>query len=212
MARILRRGFEEEGYAVDSASDGTDAVWLASENAYDCIVLDVMIPDPDGLEVCRVLRTKSVWSPIVLLTARADVGDRVRGLDTGADDYLTKPFSFEELLARVRAVMRRGTDERPAVLRVADLTLDPAARAVQRGGTSIDLTPKEFSVLEYLMRNAGRVLTRTEIREHVWDWSYEGSSNVIDVYIRYLRAKIDTPYEIELIRTVRGVGYTIGAP
>jgi two-component system OmpR family response regulator len=212
MARILRRGFEEEGYAVDSAAGGDDAVWMATENAYDCIVLDVMIPDPDGFEVCRLLRAKSVWSPVVMLTARAAVGDRVRGLDAGADDYLTKPFSFEELLARVRAVMRRGTDERPAVLRVGDLTLDPAARIVHRAGSSIDLTPREFSVLEYLMRNAGRVLTRTAIREHVWDWSYEGSSNVIDVYIRYLRSKVDKPHDVELIRTVRGVGYTIGSP
>jgi two-component system OmpR family response regulator len=211
MADILRRGLEQEGYAVDTVAEGTDAIWMATENPYDCIVLDVMIPGPDGVEVCQSLRSKAVWTPIVMVTARGSINDRVRGLDVGADDYLTKPFSFEELLARVRALIRRGAVERPAELKVADLTLDPAQRRVHRSGQEIRLTPKEFSLLEFLMRHPDEVLTRTRIREHVWDWSFEGSSNVVDVYVRYLREKVDRPFVKSLIRTVRGVGYAIGS-
>jgi two-component system OmpR family response regulator len=212
MAGILRRGLEEEGYAVDTTGEGAEAIWMATENPYDCIVLDVMIPGPDGIEVCRRLRNESIWTPIVMLTARAAVPDRVRGLDVGADDYLVKPFSFEELLARLRALLRRGPIERPAHLEVGDLMLDPATRRVERGGVEIELTPKEFALLEYLMRHAGDVLTRTRIREHVWDWGFDGSSNVVDVYIRYLRHKVDKPFGKQLIRTVRGVGYAISPP
>lgn len=210
MANVLRRGLEQEGYAVDTVADGSDAIWMATENPYDCIVLDVMIPDPDGMEVCRALRTRSVWTPIVMVTARGAVQDKVRGLDVGADDYLTKPFSFEELVARVRALIRRGAVERPTELRVADLTLDPARRRVARAGREIPLTPKEFSLLEFFMRHPDEVLTRTRIREHVWDWNFDGSSNVVDVYVRYLREKVDRPFTEALIRTVRGVGYAIG--
>ncbi len=211
MAGIMRRGFEQEGYAVDMTADGAEAIWMASENPYDCIVLDVMIPSTDGIEVCRRLREGSVWTPIVMVTARGAVRDRVRGLNVGADDYLTKPFSFEELVARVRALIRRGSVERPPILAVADLTLDSARRSVVRAGREISLTPKEFSLLEYLMHHADEVVTRTQIREHVWDWQFDGSSNVVDVYVRYLREKIDRPFSKPLIRTVRGVGYAIAA-
>jgi len=211
MADIMRRGLEQEGYAVDITADGAEAIWMATENPYDCVVLDVMIPSADGVEVCRRLRAGSVWTPIVMVTARGDVRDRVRGLNVGADDYLTKPFSFEELVARVRALIRRGSVERPPVLAVADLILDPAQRRVVRAGHEIRLTPKEFALLEYLMHHPDEVVSRTQIREHVWDWQYDGSSNVVDVYVRYLREKIDRPFPNALIRTVRGVGYSIAA-
>jgi two-component system, OmpR family, response regulator len=211
MADILRRGLQEEGYAVDTTGEGEEAIWMANENDYDGIVLDVMIPGPDGIEVCRRLREESVWSPILMLTARAAIRDRVRGLDVGADDYLIKPFSFEELLARLRALLRRGPVERPAQLEVADLVLDPATRRVERAGKEIALTPKEFALLEFLMRHPDEVLTRSRIREHVWDWGFDGASNVVDVYVRYLRQKIDVTSDSSLIRTVRGVGYSISA-
>jgi two-component system OmpR family response regulator len=212
MADILQRGLQEEGYAVDTTGEGDEAIWMANENDYDGIVLDVMIPGPDGIEVCRRLREESVWTPILMLTARAAIQDRVRGLDVGADDYLIKPFSFEELLARLRALLRRGPVERPAQLQVADVVLDPAAHRVERAGREITLTPKEFALLEFLMRHPGEVLTRTRIREHVWDWGFDGASNVVDVYVRYLRQKIDGTSGASLIRTVRGVGYSISAP
>ena len=211
MARLLERGLEEEGYAVDVARDGGEALWLGEETPYDAVILDLMLPDADGFEVCRRLREGGRWAPVLMLTARGAVTDRVHGLDAGADDYLTKPFSFEELLARLRALLRRGAGERPSVLRVGELTLDPATREVRRGDRSIDLTPKEFSLLEYLMRHPGQVLSRTEIREHVWDFAYEGDSNVIDVYIRYLREKVDRPFDRASIETVRGAGYRIRA-
>jgi two-component system OmpR family response regulator len=209
MARLLERGLREEGYAVDLARDGTDATWRATETPYDAIVLDVMLPDADGFEVCRTLREREVWSPVMMLTARDGVGDRVAGLDAGADDYLTKPFSFEELLARLRALVRRGAPERPVVLRVGDLSLDPATRRVDRAGAPIDLTAKEFALLGYLMRHPGEVLGRTQLIEHVWDFAYEGDSNVVDVYVRYLRQKIDRPFGVETIETVRGAGYRL---
>jgi two-component system OmpR family response regulator len=217
MAGLLRRGLEEEGYAVDVAGDGKEALWLASENPYDAIVLDVMLPDLDGLEVCKRLRDSGHWSPVLMLTARDGVPDRVSGLDAGADDYLTKPFSFAELLARLRALVRRGAPERPAALRVGDLTLDPAARRVTRDGAPIELTAREFALLEYLMRHPGEVLSRTRLIEHVWDFAYEGDSNVVDVYIRYLRQKIDRPFGRASLETVRGAGYRLreeapGAP
>ena len=211
MADMLRRGLEEDGYAVDTASTGEDGLWMASESRYDAIVLDVMLPAADGFEVCRSLRAAGCWAPVLMLTAKDAVDDRVRGLDAGADDYLTKPFSFEELLARLRALLRRGSEARPAVLRVGDLALDPARHSVERGDERIDLTAKEFSLLEYFMRRAGQVLTRSELIDHVWDFAFEGDSNVVDVYVRYLREKIDRPFGRETLETVRGAGYLLRA-
>jgi two-component system OmpR family response regulator len=209
MAGLLKRGLEEEGYAVDVAGTGSEAVWLGIENPYDAIVLDIMLPDVDGLEVCRQLRSGGRWAPVLMLTARDAVPDRVAGLDSGADDYLTKPFSFTELFARLRALMRRAAGERPAVLRAGDLSLDPATRKVARGTRAIDLTAKEFALLEYFLRHPGEVLTRSRIIEHVWDFAYEGDSNVVDVYVRYLREKIDRPFDRDSIETVRGTGYRL---
>jgi two-component system OmpR family response regulator len=209
MAALLKRGLEEEGYAVDIARTGTDAIWLGSENPYDAILLDVMLPDLDGFEVCRELRAAGRWAPVLMLTAKDGVTDRVSGLDAGADDYLTKPFSFAELLARLRALLRRGQTERPAVLQVGDLTLDPAGHKVEREGRVIDLTAKEFSLLGYFMRHPQEVLSRTRLLEHVWDFAYEGDSNVVDVYVRYLREKIDRPFGRNSLETVRGSGYRL---
>jgi two-component system OmpR family response regulator len=209
MAALLRRGLTEEGYAVDVVHTGTDGIWAATENPYDAIVLDVMLPDIDGFEVCRRLRAADRWAPVVMLTARDAVRDRVAGLDAGADDYLTKPFSFGELFARLRALLRRGAAERPPVLQVGDLTLDPAAHHVARGDVEVRLTAKEFALLEYLMRRAGEVLSRTRLIEHVWDFGYDGDSNVVDVYIRYLRDKIDRPFGQATIETIRGSGYRL---
>ena len=211
MAALLRRGLEEEGYAVDVARDGGEAVWAGTENEYDAIVLDVMLPDFDGFEVCRRLRAANRWAPVLILTARDAVADRVAGLDAGADDYLTKPFSFAELVARLRALIRRGAAERPAVLTLGDLSLDPAARRVVRRGQEILLSPKEFALLELFLRHPGEALTRTRIIEHVWDFAYDGDSNVVDVYVRYLREKIDRPYGTQTIETVRGTGYRLRA-
>jgi two-component system OmpR family response regulator len=209
MAALLRRGLQEEGYAVDVAATGEDGAWLGNENDYDVILLDAMLPDIDGFEVCRRLRAAGRWSPVLMLTARDGVQDRVAGLDAGADDYLTKPFSFDELFARIRALLRRGPSERPTVLAVGDLVLDPAKRRVTRGTAAIDLTPKEFAMLELFLRHAGEALTRTRILEHVWDFAYEGDSNVVDVYVRYLREKVDRPFGRRSIETVRGVGYRL---
>jgi len=209
LADLLRRALQREGYAVDTASDGDEALWSATENAYDAIVLDVMIPAPDGFAVVRSLREGGCWTPVLLLTARDGVDDRVRGLDAGADDYLTKPFAVSELTARVRAMVRRTPVERPVVLMVGDLRLDPAARQVSRGGTVIALSPKEFALLHELMRHPGRVLSRTHLIEHVWDFAYDGTSNVVDVYIGYLRDKVDRPFARRSVVTVRGAGYRI---
>jgi two-component system OmpR family response regulator len=209
MAALVRKALERDGYAVDVTDNGQDAVWLGSENPYDAIILDVMIPPPDGFEVTRRLRAAECWAPILLLTARDAVGDRVIGLDAGADDYLAKPFSLEELYARLRALTRRSTHARPTVLEVDDLRLDPAAHTVRRGDAAIELSAKEFSLLELLMRRCDQVLTRTAIIEHVWDFAYDGTSNVVDVYVRYLREKVDRPFGLESIETVRGVGYRL---
>jgi two-component system OmpR family response regulator len=209
MLALLKRGLEEEGYAVDTASTGDEAIWLGTENPYDAIVLDLMLPDRDGFEVCRELREAGRWAPVIMLTAKDGVQDRVSGLDAGADDYLTKPFSFAELLARLRALLRRGQTERPALLRVGDLTMDPAGRKVELQGQVIDLTAKEFSLLEFFMRHPQEVLSRTRILEHVWDFAYEGDSNVVDVYVRYLRVKIDRPFGRNSLETVRGAGYRL---
>jgi two-component system, OmpR family, response regulator len=209
MAALIRRGLVEEGYAADVARTGEEALWMARATPYDAIVLDVMLPGQNGLEVCRSLRESGVWSPILMLTARDGVEDRVSGLDSGADDYLSKPFSFAELLARLRALTRRGPSERPAVLEVGTLRLDPATRQAWRGEAEVDLSAKEFALLETFMRNPGDVLTRLDLLEHAWDYGYENRSNVVDVYVRYLRAKIDRPFGVDSIETLRGVGYRL---
>jgi two-component system, OmpR family, response regulator len=209
MAALLRRGLQEEGFAVDVAGTGEDGAWLGTENEYDVILLDVMLPDVDGSEVCRRLRAADRWAPILMLTARDGVQDRVAGLDAGADDYLTKPFSFDELFARVRALQRRGPSERPLVLTAGDLALDPATHRVSRGEREVELTPKEFALLELFLRHPGEALSRTRILEHVWDFAYDGDSNVVDVYVRYLREKLDRPFGKRTIETVRGVGYRL---
>jgi two-component system OmpR family response regulator len=211
MAALIRRGLVEEGYAADVARTGEEALWMARATPYDAIVLDLMLPGRDGLEVCGELRGSGVWSPILMLTARDGVEDRVNGLDSGADDYLTKPFSFAELLARLRALARRGTQERPAVLQVGSLRLDPATRRTWRGDAEIELSAKEFALLETFMRRAGEVLTRLELLEHAWDYGYDNRSNVVDVYVRYLREKIDRPFGLDAIETVRGTGYRLRA-
>jgi two-component system OmpR family response regulator len=209
MARILRRGLEDEGYAVDTSADGEDALHMATENEYDAVLLDVMLPGRDGFDVCRQMRARGRWAPVIMLTARDAVSDRVRGLDSGADDYLVKPFSFDELVARVRALVRRGAKERPATLRVGPLTLDPATRRVERSGSALSFTPKEYALLEFLMRHPNEIMSRTRILEHVWDYNYDGVSNVVDVYVKYLRAKIDVPFDSSLIKTIRGAGYML---
>jgi two-component system OmpR family response regulator len=209
MAALLRRGLAEEGYAADVARTGEDALWMARATPYDAIVLDVMLPGADGFAVCRELRDSGVWSPILMLTARDGVQDRVAGLDSGADDYLTKPFSFAELLARLRALTRRGTAERPTVIEVGSLRLDPATRQVWRGETEIGLSAKEFALLETFMRRPGEVVSRFDLLEHAWDYGYENRSNVVDVYVRYLREKIDRPFGVTSIETVRGAGYRL---
>jgi two-component system OmpR family response regulator len=209
MASLLRRGLLEEGHAVDVSRTGDEALARARATHYDAVVLDLMLPGLDGVEVCRRLRAADVWSPVLMLTARDGVDDRIAGLDAGADDYLAKPFSFAELLARLRALVRRGAAERPTVLTVGDLRLDPATRQVWRGEHEVELSPKEFALLETFMRRAGRVLSRFQLLEHAWDYGYEQRSNVIDVYVRYLREKVDRPFGRDSIETVRGVGYRL---
>ena len=209
MASMLRRGLTEDGYTVDVVADGTDAIWRATEHDYDVIVLDVMLPGADGFTVCRTLRENERWAPVLMLTARTEIADRVRGLDSGADDYLAKPFSFSELSARLRALVRRGVRPRPPVLRVDTLTLDPGSKQVRRGEELVDLSPREFALLELLMRHPGVVLSRTRILDHVWDFAYDGGSNVVDQYVAYLRRKVDRPFGVEQLRTVRGQGYRL---
>jgi two-component system OmpR family response regulator len=211
MAGLIRRGMREEGLAADVAIKGEDALWMADATPYDAIVLDVMLPGIDGFETCRRLREKGIWAPVLMLTARDAIEDRVAGLDTGADDYLTKPFSFVELLARLRALARRGHVEHATVLTVGDLNLDPAARRVWREQTDISLSAKEFALLETFMRHPGQVLDRLQLLEHAWDYEYENRSNVIDVYVRYLREKIDRPFGVDSLETVRGAGYRLRA-
>src|SRR5436190_23136289 len=202
MASLLHRGLVEEGHAADVAPTGEDAVWMAQSHPYEAIVLDVMLPGLSGFETCRQLRNSGVWAPVLMLTARDAVDDRVAGLDAGADDYLTKPFSFAELLARLRALARRGGVERPATLEVGNLRLDPATRRAWRGKSEIVLSPKEFALLETFMRRPGQVLTRLQLLEHAWDFAYENRSNVVDVYVRYLREKIDRPFGVSTLETV----------
>ena len=209
MAALLQRAFREDGYAVDVQASGSDAVWMASECDFDAVILDIGLPDIDGFDVCRQLRERARWMPILMLTAREAVPDRVHGLDVGADDYVTKPFNIEELRARVRALVRRSLGERPAVLTVGDLTLDPAARTVCRGSTSISLAAKEFAILEYFMRHPAQVISRARFLEHVWDFAGAGDSNIVDVYVRILREKVDRPFGTQSIETVRGAGYRL---
>jgi two-component system OmpR family response regulator len=209
LARALGRGLRHEGYAVDVVGDGDAAVMQAAVWEYDAIVLDVMLPVRDGLEVCRALRERECWAPVLMLTARGQVSDRIRGLDVGADDYLVKPFDFGELLARLRALVRRAPPERPARLEVGDLVVDPATHEVTRAGTPVALTAREFAVLEFLARNAGEAITRTRLLDHVWDENFMGSTNIVDVYVGYLRRKLEQPFDRPLIRTIRGVGYAL---
>jgi two-component system, OmpR family, response regulator len=209
MAALIRRGLNEQGFATDVSTTGEEALVMAGSAEYDAIVLDVILPGIDGFDTCRQLRYDRVWAPVLMLTARGSVQDRVAGLDGGADDYLTKPFSFAELLARLRALIRRGQSERPPVLGVGDLRLDPAMREVWRGETPIALSAKEFTILEAFMRRPGHVLSRLQLLEQAWEYDYEHRSNVIEVYIRYLRQKIDKPFGVVSIETIRGAGYRL---
>jgi two-component system, OmpR family, response regulator len=209
MASLLRRAFTEDGYAVDVEARGHEAVWMASEVDFDAVILDVGLPDINGFEVCRRLRDRGRWMPILMLTARDAVYDLVQGLDCGADDYVTKPFELEEIRARLRALIRRTPVARPAAITVGDLVLDPAARTVHRGTAPVNLSAKEFAVLECFMRHAGQVLSRMQILEHVWDSSRESDSNIVDVYVRMLRDKVDRPFGVRTIQTSRGVGYLL---
>ena len=209
VASFIKRGLEEEGHAVDVAVDGEEGLTMALGSVHDLIILDIRLPKMDGLRVLKELRQEKVMTPVLLLTVRATIEDKVLGLDAGADDYLTKPFAFQELVARVRALLRRRAAADPAILQVADLTLDPARRAVSRGDERIELTAREFALLDYFMRNPGRVLTRAMIAEHVWDYTFDTTTNVIDVYVNYLRKKIDAGWEPKLLHTVRGVGYVL---
>jgi two-component system OmpR family response regulator len=209
LGRLLVRGLGEEGHPADLAATGEEALWMAGAAPYDAIVLDVMLPGIDGFETCRTLRERKIWTPVLMLTARDAIEDRIEGLDTGADDYLVKPFSFGELVARLRALARRAPAERPAELTVGDLRLDPALHRAWRGDTELDLTAKEFVLLEAFMRRPGQALSRVQLLDAAWDISFESQSNVIDVYVRYLREKIDRPFGRKSLETVRGVGYRL---
>jgi two-component system OmpR family response regulator len=211
MADVIRRALQREGYSVDLAPTGSEAMWFIESVSFDAVVLDAMIPPPDGFEICRRLRAADVWTPVLMLTARDAVADRVAGLDSGADDYLTKPFAIAELLARLRAMTRREPVARPVQMTVGDLYLDPSTHRVGRGDTPIELSPKEFALLHHFMRHPGEALTRSDIIEHVWDFAYDGTSNVVDVYVRYLRDRIDRPFARSDLQTVSGVGYRLVA-
>ena len=209
MAAAIRRSLRGEGIVADVAAKGSDALWMVRATEYDAVVLDVMLPDADGFQTCRRLRSEGVWLPVIMLTARDSVEDRVRGLDEGADDYLTKPFSLAELLARLRALVRRGPVERPTVLVVGDLRLDPATRQVWRGDVEVELSAREFALLETFMRRPGQVFSQTQLLEAAWDLGYEQRSNVVEVYVRYLREKLDRPFGVTSLETVRGMGYRL---
>jgi two-component system OmpR family response regulator len=212
LAGLITRGIRRDGNAVDTAGTVEDARWLASESVYDVLVLDVMLPDGDGFALCRELRSAGNWTPVLLLTARDAIEDRVRGLDVGADDYLVKPFAFAELFARLRALARRGTTERPNVLASGDLRLDPATRQVTVGGEPVALAGREFGLLEYFLRHENEVLTRSRIIDEVWDWAFEGTPRIIDVYVRTLRQRLARGAHTPRIETVRGVGYALRSP
>jgi DNA-binding response OmpR family regulator len=209
LAGSVRHGLEREGYAVDVAHAGTEGHWLASERVYDALVLDSMLPGMSGDELCAKLREAGVWTPILMLTARAGEHDEARALDAGADDFLSKPFSYVVLLARLRALLRRGGSERPAVLSAGDLRLDPATHRVTRGEVEVALSPRQFALLEYFLRHAGEVLPKSRILEHVWDFAFEGDPNIVEVYIRQLRLRVDEPFGRSALRTVRGAGYRL---
>jgi len=211
LAEVVRRGLISDGFVVDVVHNGEDGLWAASESPYDVIVLDIMLPKLNGYKVLEQLRGRGVWAPVLMLTAKDGEYDQADAFDLGADDYLTKPFSFVVLIARLRALIRRGAPERPVVLAAGDLTLDPARRRVQRGEVEIDLTPKEFSLLEFLMHRRGEVVTKSEILENVWDPAFDGDVNIVEVYVRYLRRKIDVPYQRRSIETIRGVGYRLAS-
>ena len=211
LGRLLVRGLGEEGHPADLAGTGEDALWMAAAAPYDAIVLDVMLPGIDGFATCRELRERGIWTPVLMLTARDAIEDRIEGLDTGADDYLVKPFAFTELLARLRALGRRAPAERPSELRVGDLRLDPASHRAWRGEVELDLTAKEFVLFEVFMRRAGETLSRVQLLDAAWDIAFESHSNVVDVYVRYLREKIDRPFRRSSLETVRGVGYRLRA-
>jgi DNA-binding response OmpR family regulator len=209
LAGGLRKGLEAEGFAVDVVHNGTDGLWMARENPFDAIVLDVMLPGVDGFQVCRTLRSEGNWTPILMLTARVGVWDEVQGLDTGADDYLAKPFSYAILVARLRALLRRGAQPRPTVLQVGDVGLDPATRKVWLGRVEIDLTPREFAILEYFLRHPGEVLPKKEILDHIWDFDFDGDPNIVEVYVRRLRTKLYRSEDEPVIQTIRGAGYRL---
>jgi two-component system, OmpR family, response regulator len=211
LAAGLRNGLEAEGFAVDVAVDGTDGLWMAREHRFDAIVLDVMLPGVNGYRICATLREERIWTPILMLTAKDGEWDEVEALDTGADDYLTKPFSYAVLLARLRSLLRRGARERPAVLAAGDLRMDPAARRVWRGDTEVELTARELALLELLLRRRGEVLPKREILTHVWDYDFEGDANIVEVYVGHLRNKLDRPFGRGSIQTVRGSGYRLAA-
>ena len=211
LAAGLRKGLEAEGFAVDVALDGTDGLWMATEHPYDVIVLDIMLPGINGYKVCEALREADNWTPILMLTAKDGELDEAEALDTGADDFLTKPFSYVVLVARLRALLRRGGRERPTVLEAGDLRLDPAARKVWRGEDEIDLTAREISLLEFFLRRRGEVVSKREILDHVWDYDFEGDPNIVEVYVRHLRNKLDRPFDREAIETIRGAGYRLAA-
>jgi two-component system OmpR family response regulator len=211
LAALLKRGLERDGYAVDVCHEGDDGLWMALDNDYDAIVLDVMLPGLSGLELCRRLRAEEAWVPVLMLTARDGIDSRIAGLDAGADDYLIKPFNFGELRARIRALVRRGATSRPPILRVGDLTLDPATRVAARGGQQVDLTAKATAVLEMLMRHPGEVLSRAQILDHVWDFAHAPDSNIVDQHVALLRRKLDRPFGRSDIETVRGAGYRLRA-
>jgi len=211
LAETLRRGLTAEGFMVDVAHDGADGLWLATSNSYDVVVLDIMIPKLNGYDVCRAMRAASVWTPVLMLTAKDGEHDQVDAFDLGADDYLTKPFSFLVLVARLRALVRRGRPERPTVLHAGDLSLDPAAHIVTRADNTIALTPREFAVLHFLIRHKGDVVSKSEILQGVWDTYYDGDDNVVEVYVGYLRKKIDQPFNRSSIQTVRGAGYRLAS-
>jgi two-component system, OmpR family, response regulator len=209
LAQTIQRGLQGEGFATDLAFDGDEGLWLAKELPYDAVVLDIMLPGRNGYEVCAELREAGVWTPILMLTAKQGDLDHAEALDTGADDFLTKPFSFVVLIAHLRALIRRGSRERPAVLRAGDLHLDPARHRCWRGDIEIELTPRQFSLLEYLMRRPGEVVSKSEILDHVWDYAFEGDHNIVEVYVGYLRKKIDAPFSCTTIETLRGLGYRL---
>jgi two-component system, OmpR family, response regulator len=209
LAGSLRAGLEAEGFAVDTAYDGQEGLWYARENSYDAILLDIMLPLLNGYNVCKTLRAEENWTPILMLTAKDGDWDQIEALDTGADDYVTKPFAFQVLLARVRSLLRRGAPERPALLTVGDLVLDPATRVVTRAGTEVSLTSREQSLLEFLMRRRGDVVTKAEILAHVWDYAFEGDPNIVEVYIGRLRRKVDRAFDRNDIETLRGSGYRL---